>query len=182
MPFNAKNFASTLSPWVITLEALEPFRSAWTRPAGDPQPLPYLDSAANRQRGAIDITLEVWLQTAAMREAGLPAVRLMQSNFKDSYWTLAQLVAHHSIGGCNLRTGDLFGSGTQSGPLPGQGGSMLELSQGGKQPLLLPNGEKRTFLLDGDTVILRGRCQRDGWRAIGFGDCAGTVLPSIDFA
>jgi fumarylacetoacetase len=178
-PFNSKNFASTLSPWIVTLEALEPFRVAWTRPAGDPQPLPYLDSAANRERGAIDIILETWLQTAAMREAGQPAVRLMQSNFRDSYWSLAQLVAHHTIGGCNLRTGDLLGSGTQSGPLPGQGGSLLELSLGGKQPLQLPNGETRTFLQDGDTVILRGRCQRPGFRSIGFGDCAGTVLPSI---
>ncbi len=177
-PFNAKNFASTLSPWVVTMEALEPFRSAWIRPEGDPQPLPYLDSAANREAGAIDITLEVWLQTERMRAAGEPATRLMQSNFKDSYWTLAQLVAHHSIGGCNLRTGDLFGSGTQSGPMPGQGGSLLELSQGGKQPLQLPNGEARTFLLDGDTVVLRGRCERPGWRSIGFGECAGTVLPS----
>jgi fumarylacetoacetase len=177
-PFNAKNFASTLSPWVVTMEALEPFRSAWARPEGDPQPLPYLDSAANRERGAVDITLEAWLQTERMRAAGEPATRLMQSNFKDSYWTLAQLVAHHSIGGCNLQTGDLFGSGTQSGPLPGQGGSLLELSQGGKQPLTLPNGEARTFLLDGDTVVLRGRCERTGWRSIGFGDCAGTVLPN----
>jgi len=181
-PFNAKNFASTLSPWVVTLEALEPFRTAWNRPSGDPQPLPYLDSACNRARGAIDIGLEVWLQTAAMRASGLPAVRLMQSNFKDSYWTLAQLVAHHSIGGCNLQTGDLLGSGTQSGPLPGQGGSMLELSQGGKQPLTLSNGEQRTFLQDGDTVILRGRCHREGWRDIGFGDCVGTVLSAVDFA
>jgi fumarylacetoacetase len=178
-PFNAKNFASTLSPWIVTMEALEPFRRPWTRAADDPQPLPYLDSAANRERGAIDIALQAWLQTAAMRDAGEPPVRLMQSTFADSYWSLAQLVAHHSIGGCNLQTGDLFGSGTQSGPQPGQGGSLLELSQGGKQPLTLPNGEQRSFLLDGDTVILRGRCAADGWRAIGFGDCAGTVLPSI---
>ncbi len=176
-PFNAKNFASTLSPWVVTMEALEPFRCAWTRAASDPQPLPYLDSAGNRERGAIDITLEVWLQTERMRAAGEAPTRLMQSNFKDSYWTLAQLVAHHSIGGCNLRTGDLFGSGTQSGPLPGQGGSLLELSQGGKQPIDLPNGETRTFLLDGDTVVLRGRCESAGARSIGFGECKGTVLP-----
>ncbi|MEO7851946.1 MAG: fumarylacetoacetase [Rubrivivax sp.] len=179
-PFNAKNFASTLAPWLVTMEALEPFRSAWTRADGDPQPLPYLDSAANRERGALDITLEVWLQTERMRAAGESATRLMQSNFKDSYWTLAQLVAHHSIGGCNLQTGDLFGSGTQSGPLPGQGGSLLELSDGGKKPLQLPNGESRTFLLDGDTVVLRGRCEREGWRSIGFGDCVGTILPALD--
>jgi fumarylacetoacetase len=179
-PFNAKNFASTLSPWIVTLEALEPFRCAWTRAEGDPQPLPYLDSDDNRARGSIDIRLEAWLQTEAMRKAGQAAVRLMQSNFRDSYWTLAQLVAHHSIGGCNLRTGDLLGTGTQSGPQPGQGGSMLELSQGGRQALVLPNGERRTFLLDGDTVILRGRCQAEGARAIGFGDCGGTVLPCVE--
>ena len=179
-PFNAKNFASTLSPWIVTMEALEPFRQPWSRPADDPQPLPYLDSAANRECGAIDITLEAWLQTATMREAGAPAQRLMQSNFRDSYWTLAQLVSHHSIGGCNLRSGDLLGSGTQSGPAAGQGGSLLELSQGGRKPLKLANGEERSFLQDGDTVVLKAFCQRDGQRRIGFGACAGTVLPAVD--
>ncbi|HEY9063637.1 MAG TPA: fumarylacetoacetase, partial [Burkholderiaceae bacterium] len=177
-PFLSKNFATTISPWVVTMEALAPYREPFVRPAGDPQPLPYLDSAANREAGALAITLETWLQTAAMRKQGEPAVRLMQSNFRDAYWTLAQLVAHHTVNGCNLASGDLLGSGTQSGPQDGQGGSLLELSHGGKQPLRLPNGETRTFLVDGDTVILRAYCERDGRARIGFGDCAGTVLPA----
>ncbi|HKX40855.1 MAG TPA: fumarylacetoacetase [Burkholderiaceae bacterium] len=177
-PFLSKNFATTISPWVVTMEALAPFREPFTRPAGDPQPLAYLDGAANRAAGAFAITLETWLQTAAMRERGESAVRLMQSNFRDAYWTLAQLVAHHTVNGCNLASGDLFGSGTQSGPREGQGGSLLELSHGGRQPLTLPNGETRTFLADGDTVILRAYCERDGHARIGFGECAGTVLPA----
>lgn len=177
-PFLSKNFASTLSPWVVTLEALAPFRVPFVRAPGDPEPLPYLDSEANRRAGAIDITLEVWLQTAAMREAGLAPERLMASNFRDSYWTLAQLVAHHTVNGCNLQSGDLFGSGTQSGPLPGQGGSLLELTTGGRQPLRLANGETRGFLEDGDCVILRGHSERAGFRRIGFGACAATVLPA----
>ena len=178
-PFLAKNFATTVSPWVVTMEALAPFRAAFERPAGDPQPLPHLDSTANRAAGALDIALEVWLQTAQMRDAGTPAVRLMESNFRDAYWTLAQLVAHHTSNGCNLQGGDLLGTGTQSGPAEGQGGSLLELSHGGKQALRLPNGETRTFLLDGDTVILRAHCQREGYARIGFGDCAGTVLAAM---
>ena len=175
-PFLAKNFASSVSPWIVTLAALAPFRSPFERPAGDPQPLPYLDSAANRAGGHVDIRLEVWLQTPAMQAAGLAAQRLMQSNFRDAYWTLAQLVAHHTVGGCNLQAGDLLGTGTISGPAPGQGGSLLELSQGGKVPLALANGETRSFLQDGDTVILRAFCERTGARRIGFGDCAGTLL------
>jgi len=177
-PFLAKNFATTLSPWVVTMDALAPFRVPFTRPAGDPAPLPYLDGAANRLHGAIDITLQTWLQTAAMRDRGEPAVQLMQSNFRDAYWTLAQLVAHHTSNGCNLQPGDLFGSGTQSGPDEGQGGSLLELTQGGKQAITLPDGETRLFLQDGDTVILRGFCEGAGHRRIGFGDCAATVLPA----
>ncbi len=175
-PFQSKNFASTLSPWVVTMEALAPFRKAFTRPAGDPAPLLYLDSPANREQGAIAIELEVWLQTAAMQQAGHAGDRLSRSNFTDGYWTAAQLVAHHSANGCNLSGGDLFGTGTLSGPGAGQGGSLLELSQGGKQPIPLSNGETRTFLEDGDTVILRGYCQREGFRRIGFGECRGTVL------
>jgi fumarylacetoacetase len=178
-PFLAKNFATTISPWIVTLDALEPFRAPWSRPPGDPQPLPYLDSPANRARGAFDIALEVRLQTDAMRSAGVPSVPLSHSNFRDAYWTVAQLVAHHSVGGCNLLSGDLFGSGTQSGPEPGQGGSLLELSEGGRQALALPNGERRTFLQDGDTVVMRARCEREGFRRIGFGDCAGTLLPAL---
>jgi fumarylacetoacetase len=177
-PFLSKNFASTVSPWIVTMEALAPFRTPFKRSAGDPQPLPYLDSTANRESGGIDIALEAALQTAKMREANTPAQPLMRSNFRDSYWTLAQLVAHHTVTGCNLQAGDLLGSGTQSGPNAGQGGSMLELTLGGKQPLRLPNGETRGFLEDGDTVILRGHCERAGLRRIGFGECAGTVLPA----
>jgi len=177
-PFLAKNFATTISPWIVTMDALAPYRTAFERPAGDPQPLPYLDSAHNRSAGALDIVLETFLQTARMRERGEPAVRLMQSNFRDAYWTLAQLVAHHTVNGCNLQSGDLLGTGTQSGPAPGQGGSLLELSDGGRQPIALPGGETRTFLEDGDTLILRAHCAAGGRARIGFGDCAGTVLPA----
>ena len=177
-PFLSKNFASTVSPWIVTLEALAPFRSEFARPTGDPQPLPYLDSQSNRAAGAIDIELEVWLQTAAMRTAGHAGDRLSRSNFRDAYWTVAQLVAHHTVNGCNLQSGDLLGSGTLSGASAEQGGSLLELSQGGQRPLQLSNGQTRTFLEDGDSVILRGHCERAGSRRIGFGDCTGTVLPA----
>jgi fumarylacetoacetase len=178
-PFLAKNFATTISPWIVTREALEPFRAPFTRPAGDPQPLPYLDSPANRERGQIDIALQVLIQTEAMRAQGLPPAELSRSNFRDSYWSVAQMLAHHSSGGCNLQTGDLLGTGTQSGPLPGQGGSLLELSVGGKQPVALPGGETRSFLQDGDTLLLRAHCERAGARRIGFGECSGTVLPAL---
>ena len=177
-PFLSKSFASTLSPWVVTLEALEPFRVPFTRPDGDPRPLPYLDSEEVRARGAVDLHLEVWLQTEKMRAEGLPHQRLTQSNFKDTYWTMSQLLAHHTVNGCNLQPGDLMGSGTLSGEDPGQGGSLLELSMGGKNPLVLANGEKRTFLEDGDSVCLRGRSSREGFRSIGFGECEGRVLPA----
>ena len=175
-PFLAKNFASTVSPWIVTLEALAPFRKPFTRPAGDPAPLPYLDSAANRDQGAIDIRLEVWLQTARMHAAGHPGDLLSRSNFTDAYWTLAQLVAHHTVNGCNLASGDLLGTGTLSGPAAGQGGSLLELTNGGKQPIALSNGEQRTWLEDGDSVVLRAHCARAGARRIGLGECRGTVL------
>ncbi len=175
-PFLAKNFATTVSPWLVTMEALAPFRFPFVRDAADPQPLPYLDGEVNRTQGALNVQLEVWLQTPAMRAAGDAGVRLSQSNMRDAYWTLAQLVAHHTVNGCNLRAGDLLGTGTLSGPAPEQGGSLLELTQGGKQPIALPNGEVRTFLQDGDTVILRGACEAAGARRIGFGDCRGTLL------
>jgi fumarylacetoacetase len=177
-PFLSKNFATTLSPWVVTMDALEPYRVGFERPAGDPPPLPYLDSDANRGRGAIDIALEVWIETAAMREQRLAPERLSQSNFRDAYWTLAQLLVHHTSNGCNMQPGDLLGTGTQSGPGPGQGGSLLELSAGGRQPVALAGGETRTFLEDGDAVILRARCAREGAAGIGFGDCVATVLPA----
>ena len=175
----SKNFASTLSPWVVTLDALAPFREAFTRPAGDPAPLNYLDSPENTAQGAINIELEVWLQTAQMQAAGHAGDRISQANYRDAYWTMAQLVAHHTANGCNLRAGDLFGTGTLSGPRPEQGGSLMELSAGGKQPLRLSNGETRSYLEDGDTVILRGYCLREGFRRIGFGECRGTVLPAL---
>jgi fumarylacetoacetase len=178
-PFLSKNFGSTLSPWVVTTEALAPFRAPLARPADDPDPLPYLNAAQDRAQGALDIELEVWLQTAAMREAGRAAVRLTRGNAREAaYWTPAQLIAHHSSGGCNLQPGDLFGSGTLSGPGPDQAGSLLELTQGGKQPITLPNGETRSFLADGDTLTLRGYCERAGARRIGFGVCSATVLPA----
>ena len=176
-PFLSKNFASTMSPWVVTMEALAPFRSPLLRPAGDPPPLPYLNDATELAQGSLDITLEVWLQTAAMCQAGLAAVRLSAGHAREAaYWTPAQLLAHHTSGGCNLQPGDLLGSGTLSGPLPAQAGSLLELSSGGKQAITLPNGETRAFLADGDTLILRGHCQRDGARRIGLGECSGTVV------
>lgn len=180
-PFLSKNFASTVSPWIVTLEALAPFRRPFARPAGDPAPLPYLDGAANRAGGAFDIALEVWLQTAPMRAAGSPGVRLAGSNFAEAaYWTPAQLLAHHTVNGCNLQPGDLLGTGTLSGPRPEEAGSMLELTQGGRRPLALANGETRAWLEDGDSVVLRGRCERAGFRAISFGECRGTVLAAID--
>ena len=179
-PFLSKNFASTTSPWIVTLEALAPFRRAFVRAAGEPQPLPYLDGAENRAHGAFDIELEVWLQTARMREAGQPGERISRSNFADAaYWTVAQLVAHHTVNGCSLSNGDLFGSGTLSGPRPGQAGSLLELSEGGRKPITLANGEQRTFLLDGDSITLRGQARRDGFRRIGFGPCTATVLAAL---
>jgi fumarylacetoacetase len=177
-PFLSKNFASTLSPWVVTLEALAPFRSAFQHPKGDPQPLPYLDSAANRDAGAIDVELEVWIQTEAMRRAGHAGDRLSRSNLSDAYWTISQLVAHHTVNGCNLNPGDLLGTGTLSGPLPDQAASLMELTSNGKRPLTLSNGEQRSFLEDGDSIILKGYCQRAGARRIGFGECRGTVLPA----
>ena len=142
----------------------------------------YLDSAANRARGAVDVHLEVRLQTAAMRAAGHPGERLSTSNFTDSYWTAAQLLTHHASNGCNLRTGDLLGTGTLSGPRPEQGGSLLELSQGGKRKLVLSNGQERSFLEDGDCVVLSGYCACAGYRRIGLGECRGTVEPAPGFA
>lgn len=176
-PFLSKNFASTMSPWIVTLEALAPYRRAFAREPGEPRPLPYLQDDANDRHGAFDVQLEVWLRTARMREQGLPAHGLSRSNFADAaYWTVAQMVAHHTVGGCALRPGDLFGSGTLSGPRPEQAGSLLELSQGGKRAIELPGGEQRTFLADGDEVSLRGVCEKPGAARIGFGACTARVL------
>ena len=178
-PFLSKSFASTVSPWIVTMEALAPYRQAWTRPADDPQPLPYLDSEHHRTSGAVDMHLEVLIETQQMREAGTTPMRVSQSNFNQSYWSVAQMVAHHTINGCNLQPGDFFGSGTQSGPTKDSVGALLEASEGGKKPITLENGEQRTFLEDGDTVILRGHCIAEGRPRIGFGEATGTVLPAL---
>ena len=177
-PFLAKNFATTVSPWIVTAEALLPYRQPWMRDATDPQPLPYLDSEANRAAGAVDVHLEAWLETARMRAGGEGPVRLSHTSFRHAYWTAAQMVSHHTVNGCNLQPGDLLGTGTQSGPAPEEAGSLLELTAGGKQPVTLSNGETRTFLEDGDAVILRGWCERPGAARIGFGEARGTVLPA----
>jgi len=176
-PFLSKNFASTLSPWIVTMEALAPFRAKFERPEGDPQPLPYLDAPSNRAAGALDITLEVLLQTAKMREAGEAPARLTLGNTTEAaYWTAAQLVTHHTVNGCNLQPGDMLGSGTLSGPKPDQAGSLIELTLGGKQAVTLPNGEKRVFLENGDTLVIRGWCERAGAVRIGLGEVRGTVV------
>lgn len=178
-PFLAKNFATTISPWVVTLQALAPFRTPFIRPQDDPQPLPYLDSKSNREAGAIDIRLEALIQTAKMQARHEPPQRLSETSFRHAYWTISQLVAHHTVNGCNLRPGDLFGSGTQSGPTPAEAGSLVELSKGGSQPLQIGQDEQRSFLEDGDTVIFRGRCERPGAVTIGFGELRGRVLPAL---
>jgi fumarylacetoacetase len=178
-PFLAKNFATTISPWVVSLQALAPFRTAFTRPPEDPAPLAYLDSAANRAAGGIDIRLEALLQTAAMAKRGAPAQRLSLTSFRHSYWTVAQLVSHHTVNGCNLMAGDLLGTGTQSGPAADEAGSLLELSAGGKQPIRVGDEEQRAFLEDGDTLILKGWCERPGAARIGFGEARGRILPPL---
>jgi fumarylacetoacetase len=175
-PFLGKNFATTISPWIVTLEALEPYRVAWSRPAADPQPLAYLDSPDLRRSGAIDIQLECLLQTQAMRRSGQPPCRLSRSSFRHAYWNIAQMVAHHTVNGCNLQPGDLLGTGTQSGPQAAEAGSLLELSEAGRRPLTLPDGETRAFLQDGDAVIMRGWCEREGASRVGFGELVGRVL------
>ncbi|HEY7684218.1 MAG TPA: fumarylacetoacetase [Gemmatimonadales bacterium] len=176
-PFLAKNFATTVSPWVIMMEALAPFRVPGPeRAPGDPAPLPYLSAPGNRDQGGIAITLEVRIQSARMREAGQAPLRVSRSDFRRMYWTLAQLVAHHTCGGCNLKPGDLLGSGTVSGPEPGERGCLLELTWRGRDPISLPTGETRSFLEDGDEVIMTGFCERPGSARIGLGECRGTIL------
>lgn len=178
-PFLAKNFATTLSPWVVTFEALAPFRvPAFARPEGDPAPLPYLSDVADQSAGGLDVAIEVWLRTARMRDAGVPPLRLSRGNARDLYWTPAQLLTHHASNGCNLQPGDLLGSGTISGAERGSRGCLLELTWRGSEPVRLPNGEVRRFLEDGDEVILRGHCERAGFARIGLGECAGTVRPA----
>lgn len=179
-PFLAKNFASTISPWIVTMEALAPYREAFVRSSEDPQPMEYLSSEFNSTYGNFDVELECLLETEQMRNSGEPATTLSNSSFKHSYWTVAQMVAHHSVNGCTMMPGDLLGSGTQSGPEHEEAGSLLELSRGGKQSITLPNGEQRTFLQDGDCVIMRGYCEKPGYAKIGFGEVTGTILPALD--
>jgi len=178
-PFLAKSFATTVSPWIVTLDALAPFRcAAFVRPAGDPPPLPYLSSPTNDSDGGIDITVEVLLRSAGMRRAGIAAVRVSRGSFREMYWTLAQLVTHQTSNGCNLRTGDLLASGTISGAEPGTEGCLLEMTQQGTRRIALPSGETRAFLEDGDEVIMRAFCERAGYVRIGFGECTGMVVPA----
>lgn len=178
-PFLSKNFATTISPWIVTMQALAPFRApAFERPAGDPQPLAYLDSPPNRERGGFDIELEVYLSTPAMREQGIEPSRLSRANAKLLYWTPAQMLAHHSSNGCDLRPCDLIASGTVSGPTRDSFGSMIELTRRGAEPIRLPSGEVRSFLQDGDEIVMRGYCVREGFTRIGFGECRGIVIPA----
>jgi len=178
-PFLAKSFATTVSPWVVTMDALAPFRcGAFVRPAGDPPPLPHLSSPGNDTDGGIDVTVEVLLRSAEMRRAGIAAMRLSRGSFREMYWTLAQMVTHQASNGCNLRTGDLLASGTISGGERGTEGCLLEMTQQGTRRIELPSGETRAFLEDGDEVIMRAFCERAGYARIGFGECAGTVMPA----
>ncbi|MCA9279046.1 MAG: fumarylacetoacetase [Phycisphaeraceae bacterium] len=192
-PFLAKNFASTVSPYIVTMEALAPFRCpAQERDASDPTPLPYLTSDANTRAGGFDITLEVFIQSEQMRQKNIKPMRISRGNFKDMYWTVAQMLAHHTSNGCNLQPGDMLGSGTISGPTRDARGCMLELTWDGdpwakepklvpgsqRTPITLPTGEERKFLADGDQIIMRAFCERDGFRRIGFGECRGKILPA----
>lgn len=179
-PFLAKNFASTISPWVVTMDALAPFRAPLApREGGDPAPLSYLTNAADAALGGFDIKVEMWLRSAAMRAAGEPAVRISHGSALDLYWTFAQMLAHHASNGCNMRAGDFLGSGTISGPLPENRGCLLELTRRGAEPVKLPNGDTRAFLEDGDEVTLRAYAERDGAMRIGFGDCRGVITPAV---
>jgi fumarylacetoacetase len=179
-PFLGKNFCTTVSPWLVSMEALAPFRAPFARPASDPQPLAYLDGEANRAHGGVDVQLEVCIDTPQHRERRAAPSRIAATSFRHQYWTPAQMVAQHTVGGCNLQPGDLLGTGTVSGPTPGEAGAIVELSKGGKEPVnLAATGEQRAFLQDGDTVILRGWCEKPGRARIGFGECRGTVLPAV---
>ncbi len=178
-PFLAKNFHTTISPWVVTAEALAPFRMAQPpRPAGDPAPLPYLSDPDDQQHGAFALELEVRLASAAMREQGIAPVVLSRGAASAMYWTMAQIVTHHASNGCNLQPGDLIGTGTLSGAEAGSLGSLLEISRGGKTPVTLPTGETRTFLADGDEVSLHAAARSDGFASIGFGECRAVIRPA----
>jgi len=176
-PFLAKNFATSVSPFVVTMEALAPFRvPAFERPEGDPPPLDYLSSEANEKTGGFDINLEVYLQTAKMRDENAEPFLLSRSNMKDLYWTIGQMLTHHASNGCNLQTGDLIATGTISGDSKQERGCLLELTWRGTEPIRLPNGEERRFLEDGDEVIMKGFCEKEGFKRIGFGECRGRIL------
>jgi fumarylacetoacetase len=176
-PFLAKSFATTVSPWIVTLDALAPFRAAaFERPPGDPSPLPHLRDDADALHGGVDVRLEAALSSRRMRDEGRPPVTLCRSNLRFLYWTFAQMVAHHASNGCNLRPGDLVASGTVSGPEAEARGCLLEMTRGGKEPVSLPTGESRRFLEDGDEVALSGRCERPGFASIGFGECRGMIV------
>jgi fumarylacetoacetase len=178
-PFLGKNFATTVSPWVVTQEALAPFRvAAFARPDGDPAPLPYLADAEDQAYGGFDITLEAAMATEAMRRAGIAPFRISQTSFATTYWTVAQMVVHHTSNGCNLEVGDLVGSGTVSGPDQASWGSLLELTARGREPIAMPTGEQRGFIEDGDEIIFRGFCARQGYARIGFGECRAVMLPA----
>jgi fumarylacetoacetase len=178
-PFLAKSFATSVGPWVVPMAALAPFRvPAASRPAEDPAPLSYLFDATDQSAGAIDLTVEAWLLTSAMREGEQAPHRLSQANLRELYWTPAQLIAHHASNGCNLLPGDLLATGTISGRDEDAAGCLLELTAGGEKPILLPNGERRTALEDGDEVILRGFCRREGFPDVSLGECRGSVMPA----
>jgi len=176
-PFLAKNFATSVSPYVVTMEALAPFRTtAFERDADDPQPLDHLSSEQNRKLGGLDINLEVYIQTEKMRAEKIEPFRLSRSNTKDLYWTIGQMLTHHASNGCNLQTGDLLATGTVSGKEKDERGCLLELTWRGKEPIDLPSGEQRRFLEDGDEIIMKGYCEREGFRRIGLGECRGRIV------
>lgn len=175
-PFLSKSFATSLSPWVVTMEALAPFRTAaFSRSAGDPAPLSYLLDESDQQCGGLNLSLEISLQSATMRAAGIAPALLSRSNARDLYWTMAQMLTHHASNGCSLRAGDLLATGTVSGPDKDSRGCLLELTSRGREPIALPNGEQRKFLEDGDEVVIRGYCEAPGFRGIGLGTCAGKI-------
>jgi fumarylacetoacetase len=179
-PFLGKNFCTTVSPWIVTMEALAPYRAPFSHPADEPQPLAYLDSPANTASGGVDVQLEVRLESHEHRERGIAPDRLSATSFRHQYWTIAQMLAQHTVGGCNLQPGDLLGTGTISGPTAAEAGAIVELSVGGTKDVPLPGiGAQRRFLEDGDTVILRGWCEKPGAARIGFGESRGEVLPAV---
>jgi fumarylacetoacetase len=178
-PFLSKNFATTISPWVVSMEALAPYRLPMERPDHKNDDLPYLRSESNTQQGALDIQLSIGLRSASMRDSDQPVHNVCTTSYRHAYWTLAQMVAHHTVNGCNLQPGDLLGTGTLSGPTLDQAGALLELTSGGKNPLTLPDGQERTFLQDGDEVTIRGWCEREGATRIGFGECTARILPFV---